>query len=76
MGWPGPVDPVRPTGLRACRPYRLASAAMNSPEGAGNRATIVVAGLRHRRMDVPRSLRRTNSGFLEGTMLNGLWGDL
>ena len=49
---------------------------MNSPEGAGNRATIVVAGLRHRRMDVPRSLRRATSGFLEGTMLNGLWGDL
>lgn len=49
---------------------------MNSPEGAGNRATTVVAGLRNRRMDVPRSLRRATSGFLEGTMLNGLWGDL
>ncbi|MCS5677450.1 MAG: hypothetical protein VYD11_07625 [Actinomycetota bacterium] len=49
---------------------------MNSPGGAGNRTTIVVAGLRRRRMDVPGNLRRTIGGFLEGTMLDVLWGDL
>ena len=76
MGWPGPVNPVRPTGLRTRRPHRLASAAMNSPEGAGNRTTIVVAGRRHRRMGVPGGLCRATGGFLEGTMLDGLWGDL
>jgi len=62
--------------MRARRPHRLASAAMNSPGGAGNRTTIVVAGLRRRRMDVPGNLRRTIGGFLEGTMLDVLWGDL
>jgi len=76
VGWPGSVNPVRPTGLRTGRPHRLASAAMNSPEGAGNRTTIVVAGRRHRRMDVPGGLCRATGGFLEGTMLDGLWGDL
>ena len=49
---------------------------MNSPEGADNRATIVVAGLRHRRMDVPLNLRWATGEVLEGTMLDGLWEDL
>ena len=75
MSYPDPVNPVRPTGLRAGRPHRLASAAMNSPEGAGNRTTIVVAGLRRHGMDALGDFRRATDGFLEGTMLGGLCGD-